>query len=357
MKHYPTFSCKQLQSTVEPHTAVDIETTESGAILATEQGARLLGLFPVADLPNVLWVHEEVGRLMGEGQWMVGGERQWIAPERGFYYENPRDFAGFHVPADIDPSNYLRTADMSYESQFSLLDLWTNEVYDDCLARRSFKPISDPYNTGLAYAGARISDSIQVHSTSLAFCSWTVSMVYTCGSAARGTALFPIRPKGQLISYFDPIPADRADIPGTYARFLIDGEAVYKLAIAPEDIAFENRCKGVYISPYPCLDTWFCVVKRGDDLPRTQADCVDQARGNPDGHRGAIQSYNNGSRDAGVEDCPFGEIELQQSRGISNGIHSTSAGTHELLAYAGSMEEMLDVAKAALMLDKRPRIY
>jgi len=355
---YATFTLKQLQDAVEPHTAVETAACgSSGAILATEQGARLLGLFPDKDLPNVLWVHEEVGKQYGEGNWLVGGERLWIAPERTFYYENPRDFEGFHVPADIDPGNYTASSGMIYESAYSLFDLDTNKVYDDTRARRRFAVIADPFATGLPCAAVRIEDSIAVQSTALPFCAWTLAMVYTCGTAAPGTVLFPIRAGGRLLSYFSPIPGERAEVLDGYARFRIDGAAVYKLAIAPEDFVTANACRTVYVSRYPCADTWFCVIKRCAQMPQSQSECVDIPKGDPVGRRGAIQSYNSGPSDLSPVVLPFGELELQLPRAVPDHQRAISRATHELLAYAGSRTQILGLAAEALGLATPPRLY
>jgi len=159
---YATYTYRQLRSAIEPHTRVDTIEGESSGVVLTERGARLLGLFPRLDLPNVLWVHEEAPAKFAAGEWMVGGERMWLAPERSFYYDNPRDFEGFHVPSDIDPGNYRARGDCEYESHFTLLDLSGNMVYDSAVARRSFAAIPDPYGTGLDYAGVEIEDSVRV---------------------------------------------------------------------------------------------------------------------------------------------------------------------------------------------------
>ncbi len=358
---YASYTFGQLLSALEAHTPVDTIAGDDAAALVTERGARLLGLFPSLELPNVLWVHEEAASKYRSGNWMVGGERLWIAPERTFYYENPRDFEGFHVPSDIDPGNYHACAgeDLTYENRFSLLDLSTNMVYDGALARRVFSAVPDPYGTGLPYAGVCIDDSIRVPACSLDFCAWTVSMVYTCGTRSPGTALFPVRAEARLLSYFAQVPSSRCRVESGYARFRIDGGATYKIAVAPEDVVFGNPCKAVYLSPFPTDSRWFCVVKRGDDIPRSQQECVDVPQAHPEGLRGAVQSYNNGPRsDSSVDASPFGEIELQLVKGTdSDGDTIVSAGTHELLSYAGSREEMLGVAQAALNLPEPPALY
>lgn len=356
--HYRAFMLDELQEATSAHTDTTVVETGSGSALLTRQGARLLGLFPSRDMPNVLWVNAAVSDLMAQGQWMVGGERLWIAPERNFYYENPRDFDGFHVPADIDPGTYEDDGELAYRNEFSLIDLSNNAVYDGAVCRRTFTAIEDPYDTGLPCAAMRIDDSVSTAPGDLEFCAWTLSMVYTCGPEHRGTALFPIQPTGGLLSYFDPIPDNRATVhPEGYARFAIDGESVYKLAIAPEDMVMDNPCRAVYLSPFPADSRWFCLVKRCADVPRSQDTCVDMPRREPEGTRGVIQSYNNGPTEGPIEDLPFGEIEVQLPKGAPIGDRRISAATHDVVAYAGSRDEMLEAARTALGISSAPELY
>lgn len=354
---YRTFPFNELKSIAEQHSEIVIKETETGLLLFSAYGARLLGLYPKRDGDNVLWVYEGIEESMRNQQWMVGGERLWIAPERDFYYENPRDFEGFHVPAGIDPGEYQKLGDIVFESIFSLLNCARNETYDNCLARRRFSVVDDPFGTGLAYAGVEIKERLMVTTPNLTMAGWSLAQVYTCGPERAGTALFPIAKGANVLSYFDPIPRERCTISDGYARFRIDGDAVYKLGIRPEDMLFDNPVKAVYVTPAPGGDEWLCAIKMSDDMPRDQEECVDVARGNPDGPMGAIQAYNNGPGFSGGDELPFGEIELQLNKGLFDSSTSTSTATHKLLGYAGAKDAVLELAGRALGIKGIPEVY
>ena len=287
----------------------------------------------------------------------MGGERLWIAPERNFYYENPRDFEGFHVPAGMDPGNYEGSDDLTYVNTYTLMDLKSNQLAEGTTMQRSFAPCDDPYGTGLAFAGTTIRDSITVPGAELDFCAWSLAQIYTCGAANPGTVLFPIKEQGQILNYFDPIPAGRAEVKQGYGRFRIDAADIYKMGIAPEDMLFDNECKSVYVSPYPGVDRWFCVIKRSNDMPRSQQECVDYPKSNPEGTKGATQAYNNGPDFPLGPDFPFGEIEMQLAKGVRTGDTTVSSGEHQLLAYAGAKEEILKLAATALGTRDMPEVY
>ncbi|MBD3316089.1 MAG: hypothetical protein GF344_09900 [Chitinivibrionales bacterium] len=354
---YRTFSFDELKEIVGRRSEIVIQESATGALLFSAYGGRLLGLYPKRRGHNALWVYEGIEEAMSGQQWMIGGERLWIAPERDFFYENPRDFEGFHVPAGIDPGEYQKLGDTVFENIFSLLNCARNETYDNCQARRIFTPVNDPFESRLAFAGVEIKERLMITTPNLTMAGWSLAQVYTCGAERPGTVLFPVTSDAQMLSYFEPIPRDRAEVLNGYARFRIDGAAVYKLAIRPQDIIWDNPVKAVYVTPAPDGDDWQCTIKMTDDIPQSQEECVDVARANPGGPKGAIQSYNNGPGFSGGDQIPFGEIELQLNRGLFDSSTSTSTASHTLLGYAGSKEEILALAGRALRIDGTPEVY
>jgi len=352
-------SFEQVKTIAGKYSDIVIKESASGRMLFTIYGGRLLGMWPKADGNNPLWVYPDLDETMKNGQWMIGGERLWIAPERRFFYENPRDFDGFHVPAEIDPGEYVGTADLTFESVFSLLDYGRNETFDGSLCKRTFEIIDDPYAASIPYAGVRITDTVSIPGANLGVCGWSLAQVYTCGPDMPATALFPAKTGSAVLSYFAPIPPDRAEVLDGYARFKIDAHAVYKMALRPEDMVMQNPCKAVYLTPSPDGKSWMCLIKRSDDMPRSQDECVDEARDNPNGPKGAIQAYNNGPDFAwpGSEFPYFGEIELQMKKSSLNGGKMISVSTHELLAYEGSKDAVLALAAQALDIASEPKLY
>lgn len=350
------FSEQEIIDCVGQKTGTVIKHTDTGSLVFTNFGARLLGLFPSRHDPNTLWIAHNISDRITSNHWLTGGERLWIAPQRNFFFENPRDFDGFHVSPEIDPGLYNQVSELTYENSFSLLDYIDNRIYNNSIARRRFSVIDDPYKSGLDYAGVLIREHLSIPAQKLEVCPWSLAMVITAGPDQPGTSLFPIRNNSNLLSYFDPIPSDRAKVENGYARFLIDSKYALKLAIRPEDTIWENPAKVIYLSPFPGESRWFCLVKRSDDLPRTQEECVDLAASDPSGPKGAIQAYNHGCDEEG-EIHSYGEIELQLNKGkLLNG-SIVSEASHELLGYAGTKDEILSLAGKILSIDGRPEIY
>ena len=83
------------------------------AALLTQRGARVLGLFTSPDSENLLWTHSatseavQLQAFIGAGNWNLGGERCWIAPELQYNVRDRGDFWGtLTVPEMIDPGKY-----------------------------------------------------------------------------------------------------------------------------------------------------------------------------------------------------------------------------------------------------------
>jgi len=360
---FKSFSYNELRAIAERYTKTVVKENNNGTLVFTEQGARLLGMFPDTEGDNVLWVNENLNEYFLEHQALIGGERLWISPERNFYYENPRDFEGYRIPSEIDPGEYKYIDEpdvVKFESTFSLLEYDMNKLFDSSMGRRTFTVIPDPYNTNLPFAGVSITDEVVINDATIEMCGWSIAQIYTYGPESPGTALFPVKPGCALISYFDQIPPERAETCENYARFKIDGSYSCKVGIRPEDIPFDNICKAVYLSRSPSdSSVWLCVIKKSDDIAKTQDECVDMAKSDPNGPKGAVQAFNtdHGSSKKNLIVYPCGELGLQLTKGISKGDQAISIATHELLGYIGSKDEMLELAQEVLQLGTLPILY
>ncbi len=357
-----TTTLNTLRAVTERYTKTIVKEYGNGLLLFTERGGRLLGMFPYGEGDNALWVNENLDECLLGHSAHIGGERLWISPERNFYYENPRDFEGYRIPSEIDPGEYTCKKDAEtilFQNNFSLLEYDRNMLFDNSVERRSFSVIADPYNTGHPYVGVSITDEVDVNDTEIVMCAWSLTQVYTCGPESPGIALFPVKPGCNLISYFDQIPDDRAEVLENVARFKIDGSFSIKLGIRPEDVPLDNPCKAVYLSRTGSNKaTWFCVIKRSNDIPRTQDECVDMAKNDPNGPKGAVQAFNtdHGSKEEMIA-YPCGELGLQLKKGVAEGDKTVSRATHELLSYCGSREEMFELAGNALQIQSLPEVY
>lgn len=359
---FGSFSIEELEAITRKYTDVFVRETRSGVLLFTEQGARLLGLYPSISGNNALWVNPELDTVLKLSQPEIGGERLWISPERNFYYENPRDFEGYRIPFEIDPGDYIlidNSECLVFENMFSLLEYDCNKIFDNSCEKRSFRVIVDPYDTGLAYAGVEIIDTIIVDAPEVIMSAWSIGQVYTSGISAPGTVLIPTKATATPISYFDPVEPHRLTVGDHYIRFRIDGKKSSKIGILPRDVSFNNPCKILYITPSPSNSTiWHCVIKCSNDIPHSQEQCVDMAKSDINGPRGAVQVFNTDhgfSKPAAT--LPCGELGLQFIKGNTLGNKTVSRAAHQLLSYSGTKSDILELARMVLCCDSVPQIY
>ncbi len=356
-----SISSKELINIAEKFTDVITKETKSGLLIFIQHGARLLGMFPDHTGDNVLWVNPELETSLQENHALVGGERMWISPQRNFFYENPRDFEGFHIPSEVDPGQYQCIDDTNtviFKNIFSLLEFDKNKLFDDSIAKREFTPIDDPYNTNFPYAGVNISDSVIINDTKIEIGICSITKVYSGGLNNPGTIFLPVKRDCKLINYFNSIPKDFTDTFEIYSRYKIDGVNLYKIGIQPKYIRYDNPCKELYLSPsFSDNNIWSCIIKRSNDIPKTQIECIDIPKNNPKGSKGAIQASNSKQQYMENELTEYGELELQFTKGSAQDDKTICKATHEILSYTGTKDEMLVLAQTAMQLDKKPMVY
>ncbi|TFG03342.1 MAG: hypothetical protein EU539_12340 [Promethearchaeota archaeon] len=335
---------------------IEIRLKNARAIIS-EYGGRLLGLFPKRDCYNLLWTESNLQDLIQKNNWAIGGERYWISPERTFFYKKPQTWEDWFCPEGLDPAHYeilvssekscTVSSNINIKNQFSKKIL-TGEI------TRQFTIINEPFKTGIEHCGIEIIDDCVFYEPNLEINGWTLTCVISGGLNNPGTVLIPTKSNPKPLSYFRIIPNERLAIEEEYVSFKIDVNDIYKLAIRPEDIDFSRKAKIGYVMKLPRSEEYGFLIKLSDDLPKNQDECFDIARDHPESEIGVIQSYNSESPDK--SSLNFGEIELQLSpfKTIDNASHGKAI--HQLMAYIGQKEEILDVIEKYLGISC-PRLF
>jgi len=352
------FTKERLISTLKGATDfLELSNSENGSLVVSEYGGRPLGIFPKVGAVNLLWVNPNLASQIAQRSRDIGGDRYWLSPERAFFYKNPESWEGWYCPDGLDPANYIFTeqseSECVIESQISVENQWTGELYQGEIIRK-MKLIDEPIKTGVNYCGIEYRDECTLEHPDLNVNGWSLATVISGGVKNPGTVLIPTKHKPSPISYFRSIPPKRLHIEPNYIAYKIDVDEIYKLAIRPEDIDFTRKAKICYVLSLPHSDEYGLLLKLSDDIPKSQDDCFDIARDHPDAQIGVIQSYN--SESPNKPKLQYGEIELQLKRFISSNGISRGISTHQLLAYIGTKEAILDVIKKYMGLEN-PKLY
>ncbi|MHA1489652.1 MAG: DUF6786 family protein [Promethearchaeota archaeon] len=330
-------------------TLIELSTSDGSSVIISEYGGRPLGFFPKKDCYSLLWINPDIKNAIKTRNRSIGGDRYWISPERDYFYKKPETWEEWFCPEGLDPGNYEIKSSSSnscvVSSKLSIINQTTKDKYEGKITRE-FKLIKEPTLTGLNYCGIEFLDQCVLNKKNLKINGWTLANIISGGPDNPGTVLIPTKPNPKPLSYFQTIPNDRLKIGENHIEFKIDIDAIYKLAVRPEDIDFTKPAKIGYVLKMPESKEYGFLVKISDDIPKSQSECFDVARDHPDSEIGVIQSYNSESPDKPL--LKYGEIELQLNPFKTINGNSQGFAKHQLFGYVGSKEEILNTVEKYL---------
>ena len=349
------FNKETLHATLHNKTRVlDLELNERSSATIMEHGGRLLGLFPNNTRYNLLWTNPHIIDVISSGSRKMGGERYWISPERDYFYKKPEIWGDWYCQEGLDPASYeILDADdnsCTISTPIKIINHMSNELFQGEITRQ-FRLIKEPVKTNTQYyCGVEIIDDCVIYKPNVKANGWSLSCVISGGTENPGTVLIPTKQKAKPLSYFRNIPNDRINVSSDHVSFKIDVDDIYKLAIRPEDLDFNQSAKIAYVLRIPDSNDYGLIIKLSDDIPQTQADCFDLSRDHPDSEIGVVQTYNSDSPDKPL--INYGEIELQLNKFET--IDNTSHGKalHKLCGYVASKEEILEIIDKYLSIDQ-----
>ncbi|MBN1982326.1 MAG: hypothetical protein JW795_12400 [Chitinivibrionales bacterium] len=345
-----------LVASAKKYTEVIVKEFNNGILIFLQQGARLIGLYPHGDEFNCLWTNpqfEDAVRMMRP---VLGGNRLWLTPERKFFYENPRDFEGFHIPYEIDPGEYRYVEDshsVIFNNDFSLMECDSNRLYDHSITERQFTPLEDPYESQLSYVGVSIVDTIIIPDDTIQVALSSKTRL-VCPQTDSGRSVYiPCQKNGSYKPYGEALFHDDSATSSCYFQFKIDDESqTSRIALRPEDIVAENPVKFIYACPVSEKERqWFCVVKRSTDVASSQANCAEVPRQAPQGSKEVCSAHYCRTNE---EHSPFCELSLHFRMAAFNGTCTFGRVSHQILAYIAPIDEMLELIKTILQVPHAP---
>lgn len=295
-------------------------TTATGGLVLTVRGARVLGVFLDDAGDNLLWTAPALARpadatrLVLGGQWNVGGDRCWLAPEVELHFANPERPAReeYAVPAAIDPGRY----EVEDESE-TALSLRCDGELPNLVSRRTVtfelsRAISlcpPPCEVGpCSYIGYELSSALAIRYVDrpdAAYGLWQLMQL-----PPGGTVFIPTRPDAELVDYFNSDVAHHCRRAADHVRFPVTGETPHKLGLRAADVTGRMA----YLRPAGEHGTLIvrqaCVFAGG-----TYADYPAHSRERRDI---ALQFYNDDGRMGG-----FGEMEYHSVAAAPDNLYVT----------------------------------
>ena len=314
------------------------------SIIISQRGGRIFGPFLSQGSESVFWINgafawpDSFEEILNTGDWNLGGERIWIAPEIQYTIQERTDFWGsYHLPEQIDPGHY--TLDQAGTDQWRLSQDMTLEAFN--LSRgwkqlhleRLIRPVEDPLRNlsnygelmdGVLFAGYEQSVSLsEAGSDDIMSEAWNLVQLNP-----GGVLLIPAAPCVEFTDYFEPIDDSLQTIHSNHVRLRITGQRRYKVGYkAPHVFG-----RLAYFNSFSHARAYL-IVRSFFNNP--SAPYVEEPAGLLGCHGHSIHVYNDGGDFGG-----FGELECQgQTVGGTTG-RSSSKDQFILWLYVGAPDKV-----------------
>jgi hypothetical protein len=323
-------------------------------ILVTQRGGRVLGIFPDPAAPNLLWVNSALadassfGTFISRGDWNLGGERIWIAPEIQYNVRDREDFWGtLAVPARMDPGDYLLSTEQNRVHLRATMGLTAHVLASGIktlYVRRTIQPVANPLRSlavcdelmrDVAFGGYEQSVHLtDTNDTEIVSEAWNLVQL-----PAGGTLIIPCSTAVEGSDYFGtPVPELRNPSAGAL-RIPITGRQQYKVGYkAPcmtGRMGYLNQLEG---------DRCSLLVRHfHNQLNNLYAEEPPHQPGN-NGH--SVHVYNDGGEFGGAN--AFGEMECTGTT-IGGGTGRREAfDTFSMYVFVGTKARLAHIAEYLL---------
>jgi hypothetical protein len=216
-------------------------------MVITQRGGRLLGPFLDEKSPGLFWMNkafsdrEAFQQFLKSGDWNLGGERIWIAPEIQYGILDRTDFSGtLTLQTAIDPGNYRLEPDgtggcrlsQDFNLEARVLAHGTKPLHIE----RLIKPVEDPLRNvkgyfelvhGTLYAGYEQIISLKETSRDdIVSEVWSLIQVNP-----GGRILIPSSPCLEYVDYLEPVDDSIIQVNPNYTSLKVCGLRQYKVGI------------------------------------------------------------------------------------------------------------------------------
>jgi len=318
------------------------------SVVVSRHGGRIYGPFLSADSASLFWIPAAFSSakafeaLCASGDWNVGGDRIWIAPEVQYNVTDRDDFwNSYSLPAQVDPGRYQ--LEQSPSGQVVLTQEMTLQAYNVARGRkklhlrRLIRPAADPLRKlesfealarDVVFAGyEQVITLKEANRSGLVAETWSLLQLNP-----GGILLIPASPKVAYSDYYEPIDEALQTIHGDHVRLRITGDRRYKVGYKAAHVFgrlgyFNHLGDG---RAYLAVRNFF----NNPSVPYAEEPAASPGR---QGH--SIHVYNDGGAFGG-----FGELEVNgQTIGGETG--NSQITDHLLLwLYVGSAEQVKEIA-------------
>lgn len=318
------------------------------SILISQRGGHILGPFLEQDRGALFWINdvfkdrERFTAFLASGDWNMGGDRVWIAPEIQYNIQDRRDSWGtYSLPSQVDPGTYKLTQNGTNQwrlSQDIALNAYNLATGQKTLhLARLIHPVPDPLRN-IKHYQAIIADVIyagyeQVICLSedcrddIASEAWSLVQLNPGGSL-----LIPAGPRAEYVDYYEPIDSDHLQVRANHLQLKITGDRRYKVGFKAAHLLGR-------LAYFHQLDNGYAYLIVRNFFNNPSSVYVEEPALLPDCFGQSVHVYND---DGGLGG--FGELEVNAQTIGGNTARSTSTDQVILWIYAGPVRKIGEIA-------------
>ncbi len=344
---------------LQTHTLTDPH--HGGAVVITPHGGRIMGLFTQKNSANLYFTNPELASPASAekflaGEHVLGGDRVWVAPERGLFFKGETLDDGVVTQRSIDPGDW-HIAQRS-QTCIRLVNEFTATYFHHAnrpirgIIERTIRLIKSPFAHapdllpgGVHHASYEIASTFRLLESphdSLHFGLWfLIQLVVPNG----GYLYVPTTGKAVIThDYYEPTGPDYlkvTDSPHAHVRFKLDSINRHKIGIR----ATEVLGRAAYLSNADSTGRATLVVR--NFLNNPSAHYSDVPLHTPTGTQDSIQCYNHNSGPSG-----FGELEFH-TPGINRMMPDPVVhDTNQVWSFTGPRTDLVKIAAFLLNLPR-----
>ena len=347
---------------LQPHC---FEDQYGATVVVTPHGARVMGLFTHKLSDNAFWVNPQLAtpesaQKFLAGQHVLGGDRLWIAPERGLFFKGNTEKDGGSTPPSIDPGNHV----VGHHTPTSLR--FVNEVNTTyhhvpgstvrAAVERTIRMVRSPFADfpGILpelarthFAGYEIAsrfELLEAPNDTLHIGLWFLIQIACTQFGPAGHLYIPTLGRTVVTDYYEPTGDDYLRVADDHVRFKLDSVKRHKIGVRKTEITGRaGFLSGVDGSGHSLL-----VIR--NFLNNPSANYADVPLHTPAGTQDSFQSYNHFSGAGG-----FGELEYHAPGTCRGADDPVVYDTNQVWAFTGQREDLMAIA--AKLLGLAPAVF
>jgi hypothetical protein len=326
-----------------------------GSILVSPYGARVLGVYTHADAENAFWTNHEFAtadtlkKWISEPNHVFGGDRLWLAPERGLFFKGVKEADGVAVCPQIDPGHYVVGGKSgnhirmvaSMTAPYHLAKGARVRAHVERTIRLCHSPFADtptllPVLPRVKFAGYEIATRFELQESPID--TFYAGLWFLIQLPIAGYAYIPTYGKTVTTDYYEPTGPDYLRIDERHVRFRLDSVSRHKIGVRKTEVMGRIGYLKDEVAGQSLL-----VVR--NFLNNPSGHYADVPLHTPAGTQDSIQCYNHLDDPRG-----FGEIEFHPPGVKRSMAEPVITDINQVWVFTGSRADLVQVASRLLGL-------